>query len=125
MGIEIFSLWSRNMGNEKLFDEVEKEIQALHDFSNATVGRRLGVLTYLNLAMLPLAIIGVVTGVLGMSLLQNASPAWNWFLGIGAFLAGLGVSAGAIWKGASAGEKIQALVSRGISKPGCRSKKGS
>lgn len=119
MGIEIFNLWSRNMGNEKLFNEVEKEIQALHDFSNATVGRRLGVLTYLNLAMLPLAIIGVITGVLGMSVFQGVGWCANWWWGVGALLIGALLSAGFILKGSWLVDRIQGMVSFGITKLVC------
>ncbi len=67
-GIEMFDLWSRNLGNKRLFDEVEKEIKALHDFSNATVGRRLGSIAYLNIAMLGLAGPALIASIFGMNL---------------------------------------------------------
>ncbi len=67
-GIEIFGLWSRNLENNRLFDEVEKEIKALHDFSNATVGRRLGSIAYLNIAMLGLAGPALIASIFGMNL---------------------------------------------------------
>jgi len=93
MGIEIFELWSRNMGNDKLFQEVEKEIAALHDFSSATIGHRIGTLTYISWGMVPLSILALLSGWLGLSIFSDKELFWRCYIwwSLGLSVLGLGL----------------------------------
>ncbi|MFH1279287.1 MAG: hypothetical protein ABIK65_13015 [Candidatus Eisenbacteria bacterium] len=96
-GIEMFSLWNRNMDNEHLFSEVDQQIRALHEFSLATVNRRLGRLTYLNLSVLGVALLSVA----GTTLTITHSTWWSAVarLGSAALLLGIIISLVLLWRG--------------------------
>jgi len=105
-GIEMFDLWNRNMGNERLFAEVDQQVRALHDFSQATVNRRLGRLTYLNISAIGVALIGLMVGALTIS----TSAAWG-YIGI-AILVSFVLGAIAAYLLFAAGPKVLCWLER-------------
>lgn len=70
-GIEIYDLWNRQIGNERLFREVEQEVRALHEFSLSTINHSLGKLTYLNLSAVILAILALGLAAVSTNILQS------------------------------------------------------
>ncbi|MCC6157453.1 MAG: hypothetical protein IT350_05320 [Deltaproteobacteria bacterium] len=67
-GIEMFDLWNRNMSNVRLFEEVDAEIKALHEFSLSKINTRLGQIAYLNISAVAVAVVAAILAGLSLSL---------------------------------------------------------
>jgi hypothetical protein len=112
-GMEIMDLWNRQLGNDRLFKEVEQEVRALHDFAHATLNRRLGKLTYINISALFVAVLAL--GFAGLEVSPVGLSGWSLLyvvvgLLVGAGLSVLGVSWG--WKFLDCFRRLEGWVRR-------------
>ena len=75
-GKELFYLWIRQLGTEKLYDQVSAEFKSVSDVIEATEQRNLGLVVLLAT---------VVGGVIGLLALAFTQPLFTWWIDYGVF----------------------------------------